>query len=116
MSRAAVAWLLLVCGAPLPAVAAEANAVRGKIVAGVRCGPCHYLDKHLKKVGPGLAGIYGRAPSISGVPFQRWDAAALERWLAGPSKVKANTRMSIPAISPRDRRDIIAYFATQREQ
>ena len=89
--------------------------MRGKVVAGVRCGPCHFLNRSLQKVGPGLAGIYGRAPSITGVPFRRWDAAALEQWLAGPRKVKPNTRMSMPPLSPRDRRDVIAYLASRRQ-
>jgi len=39
-----------------------------------------------------------------------WDDAALEAWLSGPRKVKANTRMSIPPIAAADRADLIAYF------
>ncbi len=97
------------------AAAGDGDVARGKIVANVRCGPCHFLNRHLRKVGPGLADIYGRAPGISGVPFRRWDSAALEQWLAGPGKVKPNTRMSIPPLSPRDRRDVIAYLASRRK-
>jgi len=89
--------------------------VRGGVVAEVRCGPCHYLDKHLKKVGPGLLGIFDRAPGISGVPFVRWDAVALNQWLSDPRRIKPNTRMRMPPLSVRDRRDIVAWFSI-REQ
>ncbi len=87
--------------------------VRGRVVAEVRCGPCHYLDKRLKKVGPGLLGIFNRAPGISGVPFTRWDSVALNQWLSGPRRIKPNTRMRMPALPARDRRDIVAWFSVR---
>ncbi|RMH59320.1 MAG: cytochrome c family protein, partial [Zetaproteobacteria bacterium] len=68
-----------------------------------------------RNIGPSLLGIYGRVPSIDGVPFARWDAAALERWLSNPRAVKPNTRMRIPPLSARDRADIIAYFRQVKE-
>ena len=88
---------------------------RGEIVAKVRCMPCHHLTNASKNVGPSLQGIYGRAPSITGVPFVRWDDAALEQWLQNPRAVKPNTKMSIPPVSARDRADIIAYFKSVAE-
>ncbi|MDQ6982940.1 MAG: c-type cytochrome [Mariprofundus sp.] len=86
------------------------DAARGKVVATVRCMPCHHLDSHARSIGPGLKGVYGRAPTIIGVPFEVWDDAALEAWLSGPRKIKPNTRMSMPSIAARDRADLIAYF------
>ncbi len=106
-------WAAMLVAASPAWGGAIGDAERGRIVAQVRCGPCHYLDKPLRKVGPGLAGIYGRAPHISGVPFARWDEAALERWLAGPRAVKPNTRMELPPLTARDRRDIIAWLKRQ---
>jgi len=91
-----------------PAIAADAE--RGKIVAEVRCTPCHHLHLASKRVGPGLKGIFNRAPTIVGVPFERWDAVALDAWLAGPRKIKPNSTMTIPPIARRDREDLIAYF------
>ncbi|MDQ6968069.1 MAG: c-type cytochrome [Mariprofundaceae bacterium] len=91
-------------------LAVAGDAKRGEIVAGVRCGPCHHLYSSHIKVGPGLAGIYGKEPSISGVPFDVWDEVALEAWLINPRQIKPNTRMLIPAISERDRDDIIAWL------
>ncbi len=89
------------------------DALRGKVVASVRCGPCHHLHSDFVKVGPGLDGVYGRAPTISGVPFAVWNEASLQLWLMNPRKVKANTRMLLPAISTQDRNDIIAWLRSQ---
>jgi len=97
-----------------PAWACAADAGRGAVIAKVRCLPCHHLHSEWKRIGPGLKGIYGRAPTITGVPFDVWDEAALEAWLSGPRKIKANTRMSMPPIAARDRADIIAYFKADR--
>jgi len=90
--------------------AQAADAARGKIVAGVLCTPCHHLHLESKRIGPGLKGIYNRVPRISGVPFERWDAAALDAWLAAPRAIKPNTEMATPPIRARDRADLIAYF------
>jgi len=92
----------------VPAAAADAD--RGKLVAEVRCTPCHHLHLASKRIGPGLKGIFNRVPTISNVPFERWDAAALDAWLANPRAIKPNTTMPIPPVAKRDRDDLIAYF------
>jgi len=107
-------FLMLVLLSPAWVFAADAE--RGAVVAKVRCLPCHHLHSEWKRVGPGLKDIYGRAPTITGVPFEVWDEAALEAWLSGPRKIKANTRMSMPPIAARDRADLIAYFKRDSEQ
>ncbi len=104
--------LLLLLVAPVSGYAADA--ARGAVVAEVRCLPCHHLHSQWKRIGPGLKDIYGRAPTITGVPFEIWDDAALEAWLSGPRKIKPNTRMSMPPIAARDRADLIAYFKADR--
>ncbi len=76
-----------------------------------KCAPCHYLDRNLPKVGPSLKGIYGRKPTISGVPFEVWDEAALDAWIMDPTAIKSNTMMAIPGIkSAKDRKEIIRYL------
>lgn len=63
------------------------------------CKACHDITNAAKKkVGPALWGVYGRAPSITGVPFATWDDAALDKWLTKPSDVKKGTPMSFPGI------------------
>ncbi|MDX8414234.1 MAG: hypothetical protein R8J85_09130 [Mariprofundales bacterium] len=106
------ALLLLGLLLPLLANAAPSSSAsqRGLVVAQVRCQPCHFLTKSLHRIGPGLLGIYNRAPSIVGVPFKVWDDAALEQWLTNPRAVKINTPMYLPPLSARDRRLIIAWL------
>ncbi len=99
---------LALLGYAMPASAADAD--RGRIVAEVRCLPCHHLDRESRRIGPGLKGVFNRAPTIEGVPFARWDASALDAWLADPRAIKPNTEMQIPPIAERDRADIIAYL------
>lgn len=76
-----------------------------------KCGTCHYLDRNISKVGPPLKGIVGRAPSISGVPFKKWDEKALGQWLKDPTGIKPNTLMAIPGIKyEKERTEIIEYL------
>jgi len=76
-----------------------------------KCASCHYLDRNITKVGPSLKGIVGRAPSISGVPFSKWDEKALDQWLKDPAGIKPGTMMAIPGIkSAEDRAAIIEYL------
>ncbi len=89
---------------------AAGDAMRGKIVTMVRCGPCHHLNTNFIKVGPTLKNIYGQKPTIQGVPFDVWDESSLTPWLINSRAVKANTRMLLPHLSDRDRHDIIAWL------
>jgi len=104
-----VVALLLLDGSTVLA----ADAARGAVVARVRCMPCHFLNRTEKKLGPGLLGVYGRTPTITGVPFAHWDAHALDMWLAGPRRIKINTTMFLPPLAKRDRADVIAWLREQ---
>lgn len=108
--RVLLLGLSLLC---VQATAFAADAARGKVIAEVRCTPCHHLNDTAFQVGPGLLGVYGRKPTISGVPFAAWNAAALDAWLSDPLAIKPNTKMRIPQISKQDRADLIAYFRSQ---
>jgi len=109
-----VLLLSLVTYAQASAAGFVVDAERGKVVAAVRCMQCHHLTTLSRSIGPGLKGIYGRVPSITGVPFDVWDDVALDAWLTNPRAVKANTRMALPPIVARDRADIIAYLKSQK--
>lgn len=113
--RRLLAVLGLLGSATLPLHAVAADAARGRVVAEVRCAQCHHLHATTRSIGPGLLGVYDRAPSISGVPFKRWDAVALDAWLKAPRSIKPNTRMAIPPISARDRADIIAWLEQDKD-
>lgn len=87
------------------------NTSAGAELTRKKCASCHYLDRNIRKVGPSLKGVYGRAPSISGIPFATWDEEALDKWLTSPRDVKKSTRMGIPGISdPAERKAIIDYL------
>lgn len=102
-----LAGFMLLC---MPQASYAADAGRGAVVARVRCMPCHFLDRTERRLGPGLAGVYGRAPTISGVPFARWDAHALDAWLANPRRIKPNTTMMMPPLEQKDRAAVIAWL------
>ena len=76
-----------------------------------KCSNCHFLDKKMRKVGPGLAGIYMSKPTSSVLPFDVWDEAALDAWLIDPVGIKANTPMAISGLKDPDvRAQVIAYL------
>jgi len=91
-------------------MAHAADAERGRVVAEVRCTPCHHLHLASIRIGPGLKDVFNRKPVIDGVPYERWDEASLDQWLTNPRAVKPNTEMVMPPLRGRDRADVIAYL------
>jgi len=98
------------------------NAVRGQMRYEARCGGCHSPD--MNRVGPRHNGVFGRrAASVSDYNYSAalkasglvWDAATLDKWLAGPPKLVPGTKMGISVADPTDRQDIIAYLATLKQ-
>ncbi len=83
----------------------------GAALAHKKCSPCHYLDRNISKTGPPLKGVVGRAPTISGVPFAKWDEKSLDQWLRDPTAIKPGTSMAIQGVqSAKDRAAIIKYL------
>jgi cytochrome c oxidase assembly protein Cox11 len=89
----------------------------GKLLFASDCSGCHELDE--AKVGPPLAGVYGRkAGSVPGYPYSHaladsgviWSADSLDKWLAGPAKYVPGALMPMAITDPVARRDIIAYL------
>lgn len=85
------------------------------------CSACHALDR--SKLGPPLGGVIGRpAGSVAGYPYShalaqagiRWDAANLDRWLAGPQQFIPGSQMPFSLADAVRRQDIIAYLKTLR--
>jgi len=73
------------------------------------CKNCHDISPGMKKVvGPPLFGVFGRAPTIEGVPFKAWDEKSLDEWEANPQKVKKGAKMLYKTSSAEKRAAIIA--------
>ncbi len=87
------------------------SSAEGAAVTKRKCASCHSLDRNIRKVGPSLKGIMGRAPSITGMPFETWTEENMDRWLESPRSIKKKTRMSIPGIKDaEERKAIISYL------
>ncbi|MDE2006700.1 MAG: cytochrome c oxidase assembly protein [Rhodospirillales bacterium] len=81
------------------------------------CSDCHRL--HHAKVGPPLAGVFGRrAGSVPGYPYSPalahagfdWNTKRLEAWLADPQKAVPGAEMPYHLDDSLRRRDVIAYL------
>jgi len=98
----------------------EPNAVDGEKIFASRCGGCHALDKTV--VGPPLADVFGRkAAAAPDYPYSAalkrsgivWDAASLDKWLAGAQQDVPGALMPVSIGDARTRADIIAYLQSE---
>ncbi len=96
------------------------NAVDGEKIFASRCAGCHALDK--TTVGPPLAGVVGRkAAATPSYPYSAalkqsgivWDAASLDKWLAGAQQDVPGALMPVSIGDARTRADIIAYLQSE---
>lgn len=100
-------------------IANAADAAAGEKVF-KRCQACHSLEPGVHKVGPSLAGLWGRkAGSADG--YKRysdglgkadfvWDAEKLDTWLRGPSQMLKGAKMPLKLGKPADRDNVIAFL------
>jgi cytochrome c len=121
--RAAAYSIVLASGGTLsvPLTAyAEGDAAAGeKIFA--HCAPCHSTKPGENKLGPSLAGVFGRKSGTepgfnysSAIKAQNvtWDEANLDAWLQGPGKFVRGTKMIYSVPDEKDRQDVIAFLKT----
>jgi cytochrome c len=109
---------LLVC--LLGPQAAAAGNLHGKLLF-LRCASCHDISTTpSQKIGPNLKGVVGRpSGSLPGYQYSAamqkahlvWDAATLDRWLAGPNALVPGTAMAFAGLpSEADRQAVITYL------
>ena len=101
------------------AALAEGDVAKGEKVY-KKCKACHALEAGKNKVGPSLAGIFGRtAGTVEGFKYSAamkdsgivWDDATMDSFLAKPKEVVPKTRMAFPGLKKeQDRIDVIAYL------
>jgi cytochrome c len=103
---------------PLAAYAQGDAAAGEKIFA--HCAPCHSNKPGENKLGPSVAGVFGRksgtepgynySSAMKGLNVT-WDEKTLDEYLQGPGKFVRGTKVySVP--NEKDRQDIIAYLKT----
>lgn len=98
---------------------AEADLANGEKVF-KKCKACHTLEAGKKKVGPDLAGLFGRtAGSVEGFKYSKamvesgivWDEETLDAYLTKPKDYIPKTKMAFPGLKKeKDRADLIAYL------
>jgi glucose/arabinose dehydrogenase/cytochrome c2 len=96
------------------------DVARGQQLATQLCSQCHTFEPGgASKIGPNLAGIFGRTAGTGNHPYSpamrgaavTWKQDTLDRYLAGPRAFILDTTMTAAPIPvTQDRADIIAYL------
>jgi len=110
----AFAAIAIVCSSGL--AHAAGNVARGQTLY-KGCADCHSINENA--VGPMHKGVVGRkAGSVPGYDYSPdlknsgivWTEDNLDKWLAGPQAMVAETKMFFDVPDPQDRADIIAFL------
>jgi len=116
--------LSLILATGIPRTRADGDPERGRVLFQQSCALCHATGQDKRAVtgqGPLIAGVVGRkAASLPNFGYSKallasgltWDAATLDRFLAGPSALVPGTTMVVTLPSATDRANLIAYLST----
>ncbi len=83
-----------------------AATARGRAVYHDRCEICHFSDSDVKKVGPGLKGIFKRGKFANG---GKVDDASMEKWIIDGGKDMPPFKQ---VLSGSQIQDLISYLKT----
>jgi cytochrome c len=106
-------------------VASSAASAAGDAAAGqqvfTRCAACHSTAPGENKIGPSLAGVFGRksgseagysySPALKAASIT-WDEHTLNEFLTNPAADVHGTKMFISVPDAADRENVIAYLKT----
>jgi len=119
MTKHGIVVALLAACALQAGAAAAADIAKGREQF-KKCAACHSLEPGVTKIGPHLAGLFGRkAGSVEGFAYSTamknsgivWDEQTLDAYIAAPSKVVKGGKMVFAGIAkPEDRADLIAFL------
>lgn len=94
----------------------------GRTLFNRQCMACHAVQAGQNKVGPSLAGVFGRhsgeAPKFNYSPAMKeanktWDAETLDSYLTDPRGYIPGARMIFAGLKDAEQRaNVIAYLAT----
>ncbi|WP_188062576.1 c-type cytochrome [Sphingobium sp. KCTC 72723] len=114
------AGLAVVVLGATPALAQDA--AKGKTVF-ARCALCHDVKPGPKKMGPNLAGLFGRTSgTMAGFVYSpamqkakiKWDAKSLDAFLTKPTALVPGNRMAFAGVPvAADRANLIAYLKAE---
>ena len=121
--------IFIVSAAFLAVLGAAAHSADGDAEAGAkvfrRCQACHTADGAQNRVGPYLAGVFGRpiasledfsysdALREKGADGAVWDEASLSSYLMAPKEFAPGNKMAFAGLKkPEDIANIIAYLAS----
>jgi cytochrome c len=120
---AAVAALSLAAGSGAQAQKTAPDLAKGR-TAFQACAACHSDKPGVKRLGPSLAGTFGRpAAQVQGFAYSpalakaklRWDRKTLDQFIASPKSLVPGNRMTYPGVSdPAKRAAIIDYIESLR--
>jgi cytochrome c len=109
---------------PAPYNTGDPNAGQAKFA---QCRSCHTIVKGAPNLtGPNLYDVFGtKAAEVPGFEFSdamkgsgfTWNPPTLDKWITNPRAALPETKMTFLGIKdPKDRMDVIAYLATQRDE
>jgi cytochrome c len=100
---------------------AAGDAVTGQQVFASHCSVCHTTEPRVNKIGPSLAGVFGRksgteagfdySPALKAAAIT-WDDKTLDQFLQNPGADVHGTKMVVSVPGNDDRQNVIAYLKT----
>ena len=100
---------------------AAGDAAAGQQLFASHCGICHATEPGVNKIGPSLAGVFGRksgteagfdySPALKAAAIT-WDDMALDKFLQNPGADVHGTKMVVSVPGNDDRQNVIAYLKT----
>jgi cytochrome c len=100
---------------------AAGDAAAGHQVFASRCSVCHATEPGVNKIGPSLAGVFGRksgteagfdySPALKAAAIN-WDEKTLDQFIQNPGADVHGTKMIVSVPGNDDRQNVIAYLKT----
>jgi cytochrome c len=100
---------------------AAGDAAAGEQLFASHCGICHATQPGVNKIGPSLAGVFGRksgteagfdySPALKAAAIT-WDEKELDKFLRNPGADVHGTKMVVSVPGNDDRQNVIAYLKT----